>query len=99
MTHSFAIGRSSELVGDKCVPLVPAGGVTEPWLDLYAEFFGRQFDSFTRDGCRFIFLNSPVLNSGLPIEQEQRQWFEAECAQAGNDRLFLRSEEHTSELQ
>lgn len=76
-------------MGDKYVEWAPAVVVNEPFLDVYESHFGRDFYAFEHEGCRFVVLNSQVLNSGLAREAEQWQWLETELATPSATRTFL----------
>ncbi len=75
-------------VGDKPFKAMPAATVTEAGVALYREYFGAPFSAFDHGDCRFVLINSPVLNSGLASEQDQRAWLEKELAVTGK-RVFL----------
>lgn len=76
-------------VGDKRVDWMPADKVCSAYLDIYRDAFGADFHAFDQGDCRFVFLNSLLLNSGLSEEVVQRDWFEAQLSQAGARRVFL----------
>lgn len=76
-------------VGDKRVDWMPADKVCSAYLDIYRKAFGADFHAFDQGDCRFVFLNSLLLNSGLSEETLQRDWFEVQLSQAGGRRLFL----------
>ena len=58
-------------VGDKPFKAMPAAAVTDDGVALYERYFGAPFGAFDHDGCRFVLINSPVLNSGLAGEETQ----------------------------
>lgn len=76
-------------IGDKPNEAMPAKMVRDDWIELFETNFGPSHFSFDRDGCRFVFLNDPVMNSGSPIEERQRAWLEETLASAGDLRLFV----------
>ena len=76
-------------VGDKRVDWMPADQVCSEYLDIYRGAFGADYHAFDRGDLRFVFLNSLLLNSGLPQEQAQRLWFEDQMDTAGHKRVFL----------
>ncbi|RMF86124.1 MAG: serine/threonine protein phosphatase [Nitrospinota bacterium] len=76
-------------LGDKPVPWMPAPLVTEANHRRFERFWGATFSAFDHQGCRFILINSPVLNSGLPTEERQRVWLEEELATHQGKRIFL----------
>lgn len=76
-------------VGDKPFKAMPAAAVTDEGVALYERYFGAPFSAFEHGDCRFVLINSPVLNSGLTAEEEQRAWLETELSAAGGKRVFL----------
>jgi hypothetical protein len=76
-------------VGDKPFKAMPAAAVTDDGVALYERYFGAPFSAFDHDDCRFVLINSPVLNSGLGGEEEQRAWLENELTASGGKRVFL----------
>jgi hypothetical protein len=69
-------------VGDKPQGWVPVSRVCEDYLAQYAACYGRDFYGFDHGPCRFVVLNSLLVNSGLQREREQRAWLEDELARA-----------------
>jgi 3',5'-cyclic AMP phosphodiesterase CpdA len=76
-------------VGDKPFKAMPAAAVTDDGVALYERYFGAPFSAFDHEDCRFVLINSPVLNSGLAGEEEQRAWLETELAASKGKRVFL----------
>lgn len=76
-------------VGDKPFKAMPAAVVSDDGVALYERYFGAPFAAFDHEGCRFVLINSPVLNSGLAAEEAQRAWLEGELAAAAGRRVFL----------
>jgi 3',5'-cyclic AMP phosphodiesterase CpdA len=76
-------------VGDKPFKAMPAAKVTDDGVALYQRYFGAPFSAFDFRDCRFVLINSPVLNSGLASEEDQRNWLEGELAATGGKRVFL----------
>lgn len=76
-------------IGDKPWPLAPVAQIEPGFIHAYEKEFGRQWLSWAKDGCSFYVLNTSLLNSGLPQEQEQRIWFEQSLAQDAGTRKFL----------
>ena len=78
-------------LGDKPGALVPAPVVDEANHRVFERHWGPPFRSFDHGDCHFVLLDTPVLNSGLAREAEQRAWLEADLAgnrEAGR-RLFV----------
>lgn len=69
-------------IGDTPVKGAPASPTTEAMINAWTNEFGTQYQAFSHENVRFILLNSQLINSGLPDEARQRQWFEAELEQA-----------------
>ena len=76
-------------VGDKPDPTMPAHPVTPRTLDLYHRRYGPSWYSFDRGDLHFAVLNAQLMNTGLPQEAEQRQWFEDDLAAHPSGRTFL----------
>ena len=76
-------------VGDKPFKAMPAAAVSDEGMALYERFFGAPFQAFDYGDCRFVLINSPVLNSGLAAEEQQRRWLEREMAASADKRVFL----------
>lgn len=76
-------------VGDKRVEWMPAGIVTSKHVEQYRKLFGPDYYSFETHGCRFFALDAQLINSGLPEEREQRQWFEHELVTCAGKRMFV----------
>lgn len=76
-------------VGDKRVDWMPAGTVTTEHVEQYRSFFGPDYYAFESHGCRFFALDAQLINSGLPAEREQREWFEHELAASSGRRSFV----------
>ncbi|HEY4121958.1 MAG TPA: metallophosphoesterase, partial [Byssovorax sp.] len=76
-------------VGDKPVAWAPAGIVCEPWIALYREHFGPDYQTFDFGGVHFVLIDAQVLNSGLPTEAAQRAWLEADLAEHHGERVIL----------
>lgn len=74
-------------MGDKPIAWTPAVVVNSRFLAIYREHFGQDFYAFDHRGCRFIVINSQILNSGLSEEHEQ--WMRLEQQLATEQRLFL----------
>jgi 3',5'-cyclic AMP phosphodiesterase CpdA len=74
-------------MGDKPIAWTPAVAVNSRFLSIYRAHFGKDFYGFDHRGCRFIMINSQILNSGLSDEHEQWMWLEKQLAT--EQRLFL----------
>ena len=76
-------------IGDKPNRMMPAKSVRDDWIAIHENNFGPSWSSFDSGDIRFVLINNPILNSGLPIEKQQRQWLEQQFVSAGGRRLFL----------
>lgn len=76
-------------VGDKPLDWMPADRITAASLDLFRKTFGADWGAFDHGDCRFVRINASLLNSGLPDEDEQRRWLEAELAAHAGRRIFF----------
>lgn len=76
-------------VGDKPHAWLPAPGVDEARHAVFREHWGAPWRSFDHDGCHFVLVDTPVLNSGLALEAEQWAWLEADLAAAAGRRTFV----------
>lgn len=74
-------------VGDKPTRWSPAAPISAESLATYRTEFGADWHSFDHHDCRFVMINSQLLNSGLPDEPRQWTWLESEL-RAGK-RTFL----------
>lgn len=73
--------------GDKPIAWTPAVAVNQHFLAIYREQFGKNFYAFDHRDCRFIIIDSQILNSGLIDEHDQWTWFETQLATG--QRIFL----------
>ena len=76
-------------IGDKPVTWMPAGMVNKEHVDLYRNHFGRDYFSFDYETCHFVIINSPLINSGDPIEKKQAAWLENDLKENKSKRIFL----------
>jgi len=76
-------------VGDKDNPTVPSYVVNESYQEKFMEHMGPLYQSFDHRGVHFVLINSPILNSGLPHEEEQREWLEADLEEQKGARIHV----------
>lgn len=76
-------------VGDKAVDWMPADIVSPDYVALYRRTFGKDYYAFDCGPLRAIVINALLMNSGLPQEDEQREWLEAELAASADRRVFV----------
>lgn len=78
-------------IGDKPNAWLPAPVVQEDSHLVFSKHWGPLYQSFSVETCRFICLDTPVMNTGLAREREQRAWLENELriAQGKGLRIFV----------
>ncbi len=76
-------------VGDKPVSWMPAGTVCDEHIALYERHFGAHYYSVEHRGLRIVVINAQIINSGLAVEQQQKEWLEKELADHADQRVFL----------
>jgi predicted phosphodiesterase len=76
-------------IGDKPVSWMPAGTIDVESIAAYEEMFGRHYYKVCYEGIRFIVINAPLINSGLPQEADQKAFLEEEFARDPDTRTFL----------
>lgn len=76
-------------IGDKPSRVMPAKSVRESWIKIHEDNYGPSWRSFDQGGVRFVLINNPLLNSGLPQEAAQFAWLEETLASAGDQRIFM----------
>jgi 3',5'-cyclic AMP phosphodiesterase CpdA len=76
-------------VGDKDNPTVPSYVVNESYQEKFMEHIGPLYQSFGHRGVHFVLINSPILNSGIPHEAEQREWLEADLEEHRGNRIHV----------
>ena len=75
-------------VGDKPTAWSPATPITAKSLAAYRTEFGPDWHSFEHWGCRFVMINSQLLNSNLADETRQWEWLESEFRTGKRTFLF-----------
>lgn len=70
-------------VGDKPLKGLPAEFASEHSLAIYDEQFGASWHAFERHGCRFVIVNSSLINRGIDAEARQWAWLERELPAGG----------------
>ena len=76
-------------IGDKPLDWMPAEPVSEAFAAAYEARFGADHGCFDHAGCRFVRLDAPLLNSGLPREEAQWRWLAETLAGAAGRRVFV----------
>lgn len=89
LRHPLHLVPGNHDVGDKPIDWGPAGVVTDPFLDLWGQYFGPHYFGFDHGECRFLVVNAQIINSGLAAEAAQKAWLEGELAASAGRRLFL----------
>jgi 3',5'-cyclic AMP phosphodiesterase CpdA len=70
-------------VGDKPLKGLPAEFASEHSLRIYQDQFGPSWHAFDRHGCRFVVVNSSLINRGIEAETRQWAWLERELPGGG----------------
>ena len=76
-------------VGDKPHPLSPAPRTGPELHAVFERTWGPPWWSFDLRDCRFVGIDTPVLNTGLPLESAQWSWLEDVLSSAGGRRIFV----------
>ena len=76
-------------VGDKPDPTMPTRPVTPASLRHYHAVIGPSWYGFDHGGCRFVVLNSQILNTPLPEANEQKEWVERHLDEHFGARIVL----------
>jgi len=78
-------------IGDKPNAWVPAPAVTEDSHKIFEKYWGKSYASFDHEAIHFVLINTPIFNSGVSLEKEQRIWLEKDLADNKKDgkRVFL----------
>jgi 3',5'-cyclic AMP phosphodiesterase CpdA len=78
-------------VGDNptAVSSAPACAATEKLRDAFVSVFGEDRWQFDAAGWRFIGLNSLIMNTGIPSEQEQEEWLRSQLEGANGKPIAL----------
>ena len=69
-------------VGDKPQGWATAPGANAARHQVFEEHWGKPFGSFDEGPCHMVWIDSPILNTGLPMESEQTAWLESDLQQA-----------------
>lgn len=75
-------------IGDKPTPWTPAAPITAASLRAYRNQFGMDRHAFEHGGCRFVLMNSELLNAGTEEEAQQWAWLERELVPGRRTFLF-----------
>ncbi len=76
-------------VGDKPDRTMPTHPASEESLAYYHEVCGRSWYRIDREDCALLVINSQILDSGMPAENEQRLWLESELSNSAGKRVLL----------
>lgn len=78
-------------VGDKPQGWATAPGANASRHQVFSEHWGAPFGSFDEGPCHMVWIDSPILNSGLPLEAKQEEWLIADLEQASaqGQRIFV----------
>jgi len=91
LDHPLHVLPGNHDIGDKPIDWGPMPIVQDEFIALWREHFGDNYRAFDHRDCRFILLDSQIINSVLGIEAEQTAWLETELTAATEQgkRIFL----------
>ncbi len=91
LSHRVHFVAGNHDIGDKPDALVAVPPVTDESYEVFERYWGAPYGSFDVEGCHFVTVDTPVLNSGLDREEAQRVWLEDDlaAASAAGQRIFL----------
>jgi 3',5'-cyclic AMP phosphodiesterase CpdA len=90
LAHDLHFVPGNHDVGDKPLKGLPAEFASERNLGIYEDHFGPAWHAFDRHGCRFVVVNSSLINRGIDAEARQWDWLERELPSGGTDqRTFV----------
>jgi 3',5'-cyclic AMP phosphodiesterase CpdA len=78
-------------IGDNptAVGVAPTCPATEDFRDAFVSVFGEDRWQFEAAGWRFIGLNSLIMNTGIPSEEEQEDWLRSQLSGANGKPIAL----------
>ncbi len=78
-------------VGDKPYRWVDAPAVAPEHYATFTARYGPRYQTFRREDCSFVLVDTPVLNTGWDAENEQWDWLEATLDDAADSqqRVFM----------
>ena len=76
-------------IGDKPDPTMPTHPVSQASLSYYHQTIGKSWQSFDRQNCHFILLNSQIMNSNCSAAKKQRKWLEQDLKSNRSQRIFV----------
>lgn len=76
-------------IGDKKASWMPGPKIDIHATKLFEKYWGKSFSSFDHQGVHFVMVNTPVINSNLEMENEQREWLEKDLEENKNKRIFM----------
>ena len=82
LNHPLYLVPGNHDIGDKPINWGLGGVACDDYIELWTKNFGANYQAFDHEGCRFIMMDTQIVNSGLPAEAEQRAWLETEMADA-----------------
>ena len=76
-------------VGDKKVDWMPADQICTDYLQKYRNHFGPDFFEASYEADQLLFLNTVLMNSGLPEEEKQKKWLESALSKPCHGHRFV----------
>lgn len=77
-------------IGNKPNAFTSSPIMDEKSHEIFERYWGKTFSSFDYNNCHFVLLSSSVINSGLPLEIDQRSWLigDLEKSRKAGKRIF-----------
>ncbi len=76
-------------VGDKPRPWANAPGVALDKHQVFTQAWGAPYGSFDHKGVHFVWLDTPILNTGTALEMDQWDWLAEDLDRAAGKRCFV----------
>lgn len=89
LRHPVHFVAGNHDIGDKPNAWVAVPPVADENYAVYENYWGPAYRSFDVDGCHYVVVDTPVLNSGLEREHSQQRWLEHDLAAAAEAGLRI----------
>jgi len=76
-------------IGDKKAGWMPGPKIDDQAIQVFEKHWGKAYSSFDYQDVHFVLVNTPVINSGLDAEEEQRVWLEKDLEGNKDKRIFM----------
>ena len=82
LKHPLYLVPGNHDIGDKPIAWSPGAVACDDYIELWKKTFGKNYQFFDHRNCRFFMIDTQIINTELAAETEQRNWLEAEMADA-----------------